>query len=95
MLPELMTEVRKGVKEVWLVKKCSKCIEREGEMRRMAVCKEVKYTYILVFLAKTRMISVKTLENGVQICFRPLQRTWDEGCYAPVCYTAKKTQLEA
>lgn len=29
-----MTEVRKGVKEVWLVEKCRKCIEREGEMRK-------------------------------------------------------------
>lgn len=56
--------------EVWLVEKCRQCIERDGEMRSMAVCKEVKYVYIQVFLAKTRMISVKALENGVQIWFR-------------------------
>lgn len=32
-----MTEVRKGVMEVWLVEKCRQCIERDGEMRSMAV----------------------------------------------------------
>lgn len=65
-----MAEVRKRVKEVWLVEKCRKCIERQGETRSMAACKEVKYIYNR-FLAKTRMKSVKALENGVQICIRP------------------------
>lgn len=47
-VPEIMTEVRKGVKEVWLVEKGRKCIERERKRRSMKVYKEVKYIHIQV-----------------------------------------------
>lgn len=41
-IPEIMTEVRKGDKEVWFVEKCRKCVGREGKMTSMARHEEAR-----------------------------------------------------
>ena len=40
-IPEIMTEMRKGDKEVWFVVKCRKCVEKEEKMTSMSRCEEV------------------------------------------------------
>lgn len=53
-IPEIMTEMRKGDKEVRFVEKCRKCVEREGKKTSMARYEEVHIHFLhICFWLKT------------------------------------------